>query len=91
MGTAIPTTRNKSLPQGTSDSGLCWCGERMTILNCSFVRLRNKVQHGRDLLGRRLGWEGIEHAISDSDEGREKGGNNLNVWQNVSFLVESTR
>jgi hypothetical protein len=31
-GTAIPTTRNKSLPQGTSNAGLCWCGERSTII-----------------------------------------------------------
>jgi hypothetical protein len=37
MGTAIPTTRNKSLPQGTSDSGLCWCGERLTIIAVLYV------------------------------------------------------
>jgi hypothetical protein len=55
---------------------------------CSFVRLENQVQHGRDLLGRGLGWGGIEHAISDSDEGGEKSGNNS--WQDIGFLAEST-
>jgi hypothetical protein len=46
------------------------------------------VHHGRDLQGRGLGGDGIEHAISDSDEGREKSGNNS--WQDVGFLAEST-
>jgi hypothetical protein len=81
----IPTTRNESLPQGTSNSGLCWWGKVDNY--CSFVRLENQVQHGWDLLGHGFGWGGIEHAISDSDEGREKSDNNS--WQDIGFLAES--
>jgi len=36
-GDSHPTTRNKGLPQGTSDSGLCWCGERLTIIAVLYV------------------------------------------------------
>jgi hypothetical protein len=46
------------------------------------------VQHGRDLLGRGLAWGGIAHAVSDSDECGEKGGDN--AWKDIGFLAEST-
>jgi hypothetical protein len=36
-GDSHPTTRNKGLPQGTSDSGLCWCGKRLTIIAVLYV------------------------------------------------------
>jgi hypothetical protein len=58
--------------------------ERETLLvfgkindNRGFVGLQDNVQHRWDFLGRGLGWGGIKHTISDSDECREKGSDNI--------------